>query len=182
MPFFTKINPNCVWLFRCDICNTQFESHRRLTKHLDNTHGKEVGELDCTFCDRPFKSKSSLSRHLRVHKKQEQVEELQLQPVCEDEQLIISDIDETYVNSDNAQFMTDTSNIIRIALLGIDGDEGIIINGWTFCIPFAPKKVLIFYWICTIELKTMLELFFYFKMEFDLFWWVGIVVWKEIKF
>lgn len=64
---------------------------------------------------------------MRVHRKVEPKEDEQ-HVLCEDDQLMISDIDETFVDaSDN--FMTDTSNVIRIALLGIDGDEGIIING-----------------------------------------------------
>ena len=54
--------------FKCNICDTAFQSQITLTKHIQRVHEKQQ-DFGCDQCGKKFFEKHDLNRHLKVHEK-----------------------------------------------------------------------------------------------------------------
>ena len=56
--------------FQCNKCDKKFKRKDKLKRHLESVHGGN--QFDCNKCDKFFQDKTSLLRHVEVHSLKEQ--------------------------------------------------------------------------------------------------------------
>lgn len=52
--------------FQCRICNVKFKTEKTLRYH-NETHKNDVRMFSCDYCQRPYKRKDHLIRHMRIN-------------------------------------------------------------------------------------------------------------------